>query len=179
MAGRYTRAVVTADQQIVAPVTCANHPRVETRVRCSNCDKPICTDCMVPAPVGIKCRECARMPRSARIALRPQKVARAVGAAFGVGTAAGVVLSFAGGLGFGFFTLIVAYVVGILTGRATVRASGYHRAQATAWIAAAGAGWAYVCSAVVIALSVGGDARAYVQALGILVAAFFAYREAS
>ena len=34
-------------------------------------------------------------------------------------------------------------------------------------------------SGIVIAASVGGDARAYVQVIGLLVAGFFAYREAS
>jgi hypothetical protein len=91
----------------------------------------------------------------------------------------GVLLAFAGGVGLGFFTLIIAYFVGLLTGRATLRGAGYHRAEATAWIAAAGAGWAYVVSGIVIAASVGGDARAYVQVIGLLVAGFFAYREAS
>ena len=169
----------SADTGLSAPVTCANHPKVETGVRCSECGKPICPDCMVPAPVGIKCRECARMPRSARVTLRPQKAARAVGAAFGVGSAFGVLLAFAGGAGLGFFTLIIAYFVGLLTGRATLRAAGYYRGESTAWIAAAGAGWGYVCAGIVIAAEVGGDPRLYVQVLGLLVAAFFAYREAS
>jgi len=96
-----------------------------------------------------------------------------------IGSVFGVLLAFAGGAGLGFFTLIIAYFVGLLTGRATLRAAGYHRAEATAWIAAAGAGWAYVCSGIVIAASVGGDARAYVQVIGLLVAGFFAYREVS
>jgi hypothetical protein len=169
--------VSSADTGLSAPVTCANHPKVETGVRCSECGKPICPDCMVPAPVGIKCRECARMPRSARVTLRPQKAARAIGAAFGVGSGFGVLLAFAGGAGLGFFTLIIAYFVGLLTGRATLRAAGYYRGESTAWIAAAGAGWAYVCAGIVIAAEVGGDARLYVQVLGLLVAAFFAYRE--
>ena len=49
---------------------CANHPSVETLVSCANCGKPICPDCMVQAPVGIKCASCARMPRSARVRLQ-------------------------------------------------------------------------------------------------------------
>ena len=49
---------------------CANHPKVETAVSCSDCGKPICPDCMVHAAVGIKCRDCARLPRSARVALK-------------------------------------------------------------------------------------------------------------
>jgi hypothetical protein len=171
--------VSSADTGLSAPVTCANHPKVETGVRCSDCGKPICPDCMVQSAVGIKCRECARMPRSARVTLRPQKAARAAGVAFGVGSGLGVLLAFAGGVGLGFFTLIVAYFVGILTGRATLRGAGYHRGEWTAWIAAGGAAWAYVCAGIVIAAEVGGDARAFVQIIGLLVAAFFAYREVS
>jgi hypothetical protein len=37
---------------------CANHPNVETALRCNRCGKPICTRCMVRTPVGYRCREC-------------------------------------------------------------------------------------------------------------------------
>jgi membrane associated rhomboid family serine protease len=39
--------------------TCYRHPDRPTLVRCSRCERPICTDCMRPAPVGIHCPECA------------------------------------------------------------------------------------------------------------------------
>lgn len=39
---------------------CYRHPDVETRVSCSSCDRPICTDCMTPTPVGMRCPECSR-----------------------------------------------------------------------------------------------------------------------
>lgn len=42
---------------------CANHPTVETLLRCSKCGKPICTRCGIRTPVGIRCRECARLRR--------------------------------------------------------------------------------------------------------------------
>jgi hypothetical protein len=134
---------------------------------------------MVQTPVGIKCRNCARQPRSARVTLRPDRAGKAMLAAAGSGTAAGVVLAYAGYLGYGFFSLIVAFVVGLLVGRATLRASGYYRAGTTGWIAAAGAGWAYVMAGIVIAYQVGGSPGTYVQGLGLLVAGFFAYREAT
>jgi membrane associated rhomboid family serine protease len=41
---------------------CYRHPRTETAVSCSNCGRPICTDCMVFSSVGIKCPECAGQP---------------------------------------------------------------------------------------------------------------------
>jgi membrane associated rhomboid family serine protease len=40
--------------------TCYRHPSRETRVSCSNCGRPICTDCMTTTPVGMRCPECAR-----------------------------------------------------------------------------------------------------------------------
>jgi membrane associated rhomboid family serine protease len=40
--------------------TCYRHPQRETNVSCSNCDRPICPDCMTVTPVGMRCPECAR-----------------------------------------------------------------------------------------------------------------------
>lgn len=40
------------------PVYCAEHPRVETHLRCNKCGRPICTRCAVRTPVGYRCREC-------------------------------------------------------------------------------------------------------------------------
>ena len=45
---------------------CYRHPNRETRVSCATCGRPICTDCMVPTDVGIKCPDDARLPRGAR-----------------------------------------------------------------------------------------------------------------
>jgi membrane associated rhomboid family serine protease len=39
--------------------TCYRHPDRETGLHCSNCGRPICTDCMTHAAVGIRCPECA------------------------------------------------------------------------------------------------------------------------
>ena len=39
--------------------TCYRHSDRETGVSCSNCGRPICTDCMTPTQVGMRCPECA------------------------------------------------------------------------------------------------------------------------
>ncbi|RPI34818.1 MAG: hypothetical protein EHM70_01670 [Chloroflexota bacterium] len=39
---------------------CANHPNVETSLRCRQCNKPICAHCAVLTPTGYKCKECVR-----------------------------------------------------------------------------------------------------------------------
>jgi hypothetical protein len=43
-----------------APTYCANHPNVETSLRCNKCGKPICARCAVRMPVGYRCKECVR-----------------------------------------------------------------------------------------------------------------------
>ena len=48
--------------------TCYRHPDRETGVSCSSCDRPICTDCMIPTPVGMRCPECARQKTQVRTA---------------------------------------------------------------------------------------------------------------
>ena len=39
---------------------CANHPNVETTLRCNRCEKPICSKCAVLTPTGYRCKECVR-----------------------------------------------------------------------------------------------------------------------
>jgi membrane associated rhomboid family serine protease len=46
--------------------TCYRHPNRETGVRCSNCERPICPDCMTSTPVGMRCPECARQRTKVR-----------------------------------------------------------------------------------------------------------------
>src|SRR6476620_466151 len=46
--------------------TCYRHPNRETGVSCSNCERPICPDCMTPTPVGMRCPECSRQTTPVR-----------------------------------------------------------------------------------------------------------------
>ena len=42
---------------------CYRHPDRETGLSCSECDRPICYECMTPAPVGIRCPEHSGKPQ--------------------------------------------------------------------------------------------------------------------
>ena len=130
-------------QEETAP-RCANHPNVETLVSCSSCGKPICTDCMVHAPVGVKCRDCARMPRSALVRLKPQKAAVAIAATLGAALLIGVALAALNGTGFGFFGFLIAFAVGAVMAEIVTRTSGYYRGRESGAIAAGGSLLAYV-----------------------------------
>jgi membrane associated rhomboid family serine protease len=43
------------------PLHCYRHPSRETLLACSECGRPICTECMHHAPVGIRCPEHANV----------------------------------------------------------------------------------------------------------------------
>ncbi len=45
-------------RQQSAPPPCYSHPERAASVLCGHCDRPICTDCMVAAPVGWQCPQC-------------------------------------------------------------------------------------------------------------------------
>jgi hypothetical protein len=44
----------------IPPIYCANHPGVETSLRCNKCGKPICAKCAVRTPTGYRCKDCVR-----------------------------------------------------------------------------------------------------------------------
>ncbi len=74
------------------PVPCADHPDVETRLRCSRCGRPICPRCGVRTPVGMRCPDCAGTRSS--VAANPAGTLTAAGAGLAVATAAGLAWGF-------------------------------------------------------------------------------------
>ena len=102
---------------------CYRHPNRETRVSCATCGRPICTDCMVPTDVGIKCPEDARLPRGARAgAMKGNQVARSLLAGVAVALL-GVPVVFAI-FEIGFFSLVLSALAGYGAGMLVHRAGG-------------------------------------------------------
>ena len=54
-----TRYVDEREPSTQAP-TCYRHPDRDALLRCSRCERPICADDAIEAPVGYQCPECAR-----------------------------------------------------------------------------------------------------------------------
>jgi membrane associated rhomboid family serine protease len=54
---------------------CYRHPNRETGLSCSDCGRPICTECMTPAPVGLRCPDHSGKPQGvARVRSRALRV---------------------------------------------------------------------------------------------------------
>src|SRR3954466_11366055 len=51
---------------MAAAMRCYRHPDRETYVSCSECGRPICAECMTPAPVGQRCPEHSGKAQGAR-----------------------------------------------------------------------------------------------------------------
>jgi membrane associated rhomboid family serine protease len=63
------------------PRYCYRHPDRETGLSCSECGRPICYECMTPAPVGLRCPEHSGKPQGVRkVASAAERVATKRGA---------------------------------------------------------------------------------------------------
>ncbi|MBS1251326.1 MAG: hypothetical protein MAG451_00358 [Anaerolineales bacterium] len=91
-------------------VYCTWHPDRETRLRCNRCGRPMCPECAVRHPVGLRCRECINETRSPiyTIALRDYAIAGIVGLV--LSTIAGAIMSFLGGF------WLIAFFIGPAVG---------------------------------------------------------------
>jgi membrane associated rhomboid family serine protease len=56
--------------------TCYRHPDRETGLSCSECGRPICTDCVTFAPVGLRCPEHAALTNAPKVQQQVQRVVR-------------------------------------------------------------------------------------------------------
>ena len=88
------------------PVPCAEHPNVETRLRCSRCGKPICPQCAVRTPVGMRCPDCAGTRAASKA--DPAGVARAALAGGVVAVLAGIGWAFLPNWGF-YWALLLGF----------------------------------------------------------------------
>ncbi len=112
---------MTDQQNDNRAATCHWHPTVPTGLSCSQCQRAMCTDCMVQVPVGIRCRECGRAQPLPTFDVRPANYVRAMVVAGVIGVA-GVVLTvllalYLGGLALVITPLAVGYATAELVSR--------------------------------------------------------------
>ncbi len=70
---------------------CATHSDIETSLTCGKCGTPICPRCLVQTPVGMRCKDCARLKRIPTYQVPATYYLRAVGAGLVVAVVCGVI----------------------------------------------------------------------------------------
>ena len=142
------------DQGPEAVTYCEWHPGVETRLSCGHCGRSICTQCMVQAPVGIRCRECGRAVRMPTFDVQRTHYLRGFGVAGMVGIGGGflwwfynlfIILLFEGGLPV-ILASLPAVAIGYASGELTSRSVNKKRSPLLSLAAGVSVVLAYVVS---------------------------------
>ncbi len=115
----------------ITTLYCANHPSVETVLRCNRCEKPICIKCAVKTPTGYRCKECVKSQ------MKIFDTAEWYDYPFGFAVAAflsmitSFLMTLLGSIGFyGWFIIFAAApAAGVIIAEATRRVIRRHRSQ--------------------------------------------------
>jgi hypothetical protein len=108
---------------------CANHPAVETVLRCKKCEKPICVKCAVRTPTGYQCKECVRGQQKIFETSKPYDYITGFITAVilsGIGSFVFSLIGFIGFFGF-FIAFAAAPTIGVIIAEAVRMATGRRR----------------------------------------------------
>ncbi len=162
-------------------IYCVNHPDRETLLRCNKCGKPICPECAIRHPVGLRCRECAQLRKTPPYDLSPRHYVLALAAGLPsaiVGVILGGLLSsfISIPLVGGFIPWIIAFAVGLLTAEAISRATGYKRGVGLQVVAATCVVFGYFIGNPLLLLAILATSDGYLPPPGrIPIAVFWAW----
>lgn len=116
--GPTERLVHEEEGEAVEVLHCYIHPDRETGLRCTQCQRPICGQCMVRTPVGQICPECARARRPVNYQVSPGLLTGVALLCFFAALVGGFLLAF---FMRGFFAFIIAFILAPVTGELLVR----------------------------------------------------------
>ena len=105
-----TTDAVSTDLSETQPLYCYRHPDRETWVRCGRCDQPICMQCAMQGPVGMRCKTCGKPVRDAFTSMTARQILISVGLA----TVAGLLVGYLA-MQFGWFVLVLGFFAGRFT----------------------------------------------------------------
>lgn len=105
-------------------VPCSYHPKTMTGLRCSRCGKPICPQCGVRTPVGLRCPDCAGVRGLPTYQTSPNALVKAGAAGLVVAVVIGVIWGFIPGWGF-----YLALALGFGVAEAMAKLANYKRGR--------------------------------------------------
>ena len=153
-------------------VFCSRCAGVETALRCSRCETPICPNCLIQSPVGARCPGCAQVRKAPMYTLNTTQTLTGLFTAIIGGTAIGFLWawigSFAGGM---FFAMILGIGLGYAITKLMDVATGQRRGPIVITFAALG---------IVIAWAIQMVSLGFATSLPTIIAAaigfYFAYQ---
>jgi hypothetical protein len=120
-------------------IPCARHPQEQTRLRCVECETPVCPKCMVMYEVGFKCPDCAKKRPSHAEQVAGWQGLTAAGLALLAGFLYGWVHPWLMAIGmiriYGIpvLALLLAYGLGMAAGNGIQRIIGYKLQRRLSW----------------------------------------------
>lgn len=112
------------------PLYCINHPDRETLLRCGKCGQPICPQCAVRHPVGLRCPQCAQLKKVPTYDVSAQYYLRALAAGLGTSILCSLAVEVARlFLPIFFLSFILALIAGGVVGEAISRVTAYKRGR--------------------------------------------------
>lgn len=117
--------------QTTSPLYCANHPGVETSLRCNKCGKPICAKCAIQTPTGYRCPECVRGQQKIFNTAQVLDYFTGFFTALILGLIASILANLVSTIGFiGWFLIVIgAPSAGVLIAEAVRQVTRKHRAR--------------------------------------------------
>ena len=139
---------------------CYWHPDVETGLSCSQCAKSVCIDCMVQAPVGIRCRDCGKAVKMPTYDIQRSYYARAVGVGAGVAIGGGLMWALVNFVhcnvfGLPYLASLIGVAIGYGAGELISRSVNGKRGSGLAWIAACSVIGAFLVSWQTVPFTIG------------------------
>lgn len=105
-------------------LTCYIHPNRETLLRCNRCERPICTECAIQTPTGYRCPQCIRSQQKVFNSTKAGDLMLAPLLALAFSFLGSYLTSL-----LGFFTLILAPLVGTTIAKIVQKVSGGRRSK--------------------------------------------------
>lgn len=105
-------------------VPCTYHPKTMTGLRCSRCGKPICPQCGVRTPVGLRCPDCAGVRGLPTYQTSPNALLKAGAAGLAVAIVVGVIWGYIPDWGF-----YLAIALGFGVAEAMAKMANYKRGR--------------------------------------------------
>ena len=119
------------------PLYCVNHPDRETLLRCGKCVQPICTECMVRHPVGLRCPQCAQLKKVPTYDVPARYYLLALAAGLGSSLLCGLFVEVLRMFFSAFFiSFLLALGAGAIIGETIGRVTGYKRGRGLQVVAA-------------------------------------------